>query len=277
MNPAFMRHFLFWLVVSFFLGSCTVNKDLLFKTPVGYEYARQPDSLGPSARLSPNNFITMNFFTGNGYMLVEMGIGGGSMLGGPSQGGQQQMMMMRGGGMQYLIDRDGTAKMPVLGRVKLDGLTIREAELYLESLYSQYYNEPYVILNVQNNRAIVSPGAGGTAQVIPLMNNNTTLMEALAMAGGINDRGVASKIKLIRQNEETKEREIFLIDLSTVDGLNQADLIIQPNDIIYVEPLPLLAREFIQEISPVITLVTTSVSLITTTILILQLFEGEGN
>lgn len=264
MKFAYMRHFLFWLAVSFFLGSCTVNKDLLFKTPKDYTFASEPDSLGPSAKLAPNNFITMNFFTGNGYMLVEMGLGGGSMLGAGSQvqGGQQQMMMMRGGGMQYLIDRDGTAKMPVLGRVKLEGLTIREAEVYLESLYSQYYNEPYIILNVQNNRAIVSPGAGGTAQVITLMNNNTTLMEALAMVGGINERGVASKIKLIRLNEETKEREIFLVDLSTVDGIHRADLIVQPNDIIYVEPLPLIARELVQEVTPIITLISTTVLLL---------------
>lgn len=276
MKSAYMRHFLFWLVISFFMGSCTINKDLLFRTPKDYEYAVPPDSLGPSAKLAPNNFITMNFFTGNGYMLVEMGIGS-SMLGqgAQMQGGQQQMMMMRGGGMQYLIDRDGTAKMPVIGRVKLEGLTIREAERYLESLYAQYYNEPYIILNVQNNRAIVSPGAGGTATVIPLTNNNTTLMEALAMAGGVNQRGIASRVKLIRQNEETKEREVYLIDLSTVEGLNEADLIIQPNDIIYVEPLPLLAREFIQEISPVITLITTSVSLITTTLFIISLMNDD--
>ncbi len=275
MKSAYMRHFLFWLVISFFMGSCTINKDLLFRTPKDYEYAVPPDSLGPSAKLAPNNFITMNFFTGNGYMLVEMGIGSSMLSQGNMQGGQQQMMMMRGGGMQYLIDRDGTAKMPVIGRVKLEGLTIREAERYLESLYAQYYNEPYIILNVQNNRAIVSPGAGGTATVIPLTNNNTTLMEALAMAGGVNQRGIASRVKLIRQNEETKEREVYLIDLSTVEGLNEADLIIQPNDIIYVEPLPLLAREFIQEISPVITLITTSVSLITTTLFIISLMNDD--
>lgn len=264
-----MRHLIFWLLVSFFLGSCTINKDLLFKTPKDYEYATQPDSLGPSAKLAPNNFITMNFYTGNGYMLVEMGLGTAmlSQGGQQAQGGQQGMMMaMRGSGMQYLIDRDGTVKLPVLGRVKLEGMTLREAEAYLEEMYSQYYNEPYIILNVQNNRVIVSPGAGGTASVITLMNNNTTLMEALSMVGGITERGNASKIKLIRIKEDTKQREVYQIDLSTIDGLYEADMIVQPNDIIYVEPLPLIARELVQEITPVITLLST-------TILILAIFN----
>ncbi len=260
-----MRYTLLCVAAALFLGSCTINKDLLFKTPKDFEYAVEPDSLGPSAKLAANNFITMNFFTGNGYMLVEMGIAGG-MLGGQNMmmqgGGQQQMMMMRGGGMQYLIDRDGTVKLPVIGRVKLEGMTIREAESYVEELYTQYYNEPYVILNVQNNRAIVSPGAGGRAQVITLQNNNTTLMEALAMVGGIDERGNASKVKLIRQNEKTKEREIYKLDLSKVEGMHRADIIIQPNDIIYVEPLPLIAREIVREINPVITLISTSILLL---------------
>lgn len=259
-----MRPLLLLLVVSVFMGSCTINKDLLFKTPKDYEYAPQPDFLGPSAKLAPNNFITMNFFTGNGYMLVEMGLGG-SLLGGQGQqqGGQQgMMMMMQGGGMRYLIDRDGTVKLPVIGRVKVEGLTIREAETMLEKLYAQYYNEPYIILNVLNNRVIVSPGAGGTAQVITLTNNNTTLLEALSMVGGVDERGNSSKIKLIRLNDQTKEREVFRIDLSTIDGIAKVDMIVQPNDIIYVEPLPLLAREFVQEITPVITLISTTVLLI---------------
>ncbi len=273
-----MRHLLFWLITGLLFSSCTINKDLLFKTPKDYQYAELPTDLGPSAKLSANNFITMNFFTGNGYMLVEMGLGSSMLAGqqqGQMQGGQGMMMMMQGGGMRYLIDRDGTAKLPVIGRVKLEGLTIREAETLLESLYTQYYNEPYVIINVLNNRVIVSPGSGGQAAVITLMNNNTTLLEALSMVGGVNERGKAANIKLIRKNETTQEREVYLIDLSKVEGLNMADMIVQPNDIIYVDPLPLLAREFVQEISPVVALISTTVSLITTTVLIVTLINQD--
>src|SRR5690606_25681820 len=113
------------------------------------------------------------------------------------------------------------------------------------------------------NRVIVSPGSGGTAQVITLTNANTTLLEALALAGGVSDRGVASKIKLIRENKESGGRDVYLVDLSTIDGLAQADLIVQPNDIIYVEPLPLIASELVREISPIITLITTTALIIT--------------
>lgn len=259
-----MKHPLLWILTAVALSHCTINKDLLFKTPRDYTFNTFPDTLGPSAKLAPNNVLDFNFFTGNGHILVESGIGANTMLGpGAGMGMRQNQFLMQQAQLPYIIDRDGTVKLPVIGRVKLEGLTLRDAETKLEELYSQYYNEPFVLLSVNNNRVIVSPGAGGTAQVITLVNNNTTLIEALAMAGGVQERGNAAKIKLIRSSENNRSREIYQFDLSTIDGVKYADIIVQPNDIIYVEPLPLLAREFVQEIGPVVTLLTTVILLVT--------------
>ena len=254
-----MRYTLVWLAMAIFLGSCTVNIDILFKTPNDFEYTEIPDSLGRETKINTNNYISMVFYTGNGHILVEQGIGATVLTNANTSGNSAAN---RRNQLNYLVDKDGTAKLPVLGRVKLEGLTLREAEALLEDLYSEYYNEPYVLLTVNNNRVVVSPGSGGRAQVITLINANTTLMEALALAGGIDDRGIASKIKLIRQNDETGKRDVYLIDLSTIEGLDKADMIVQPNDIIYVQPLPLLASELVREITPIITLITTATLLI---------------
>jgi polysaccharide export outer membrane protein len=201
----------------------------------------------------------MFFFTGDGHTLIENGIGTSVLSG--SNGGNGANLNVRNQ-ITYVVDEDGTIKLPVLGRIPIAGLSIREAESYLEQLYTQYYNEPFVVLQVNNNRVIVSPGDGGAAKVITLTNENTTLLEALALAGGISDRGISSKIKLIRVNDLTNERDVFLIDLSTIEGISKADLIVQPNDIIYVEPLPLIASGLVQEIAPIITLITTAALLI---------------
>lgn len=253
-----MRRILFLVLVAFTLGSCTINKDLLFKTPTDYTFDEIPDSTRAEVVIAPNNLLTFNFFTGNGHILVEQSIGNGILGGGQNN----QNIMNQRNQISYLVNEDGTVKLPVLGRVHLDGLSIREAQSKLEEMYSVYYNEPFVMLQVQNNRVIISPGAGGTAQVITLVNANTTLMEALAMAGGVNARGNSSKIKLLRENRETGEREVYLIDLSTIDGIKAADMIVQANDIVYVEPLPLIAREFVEEITPIVTLITTAALLI---------------
>lgn len=255
-----MKYVLIWLTVGLLMGSCTVNKDILFKTPTDYVYDELPDTMITESRITPNNIITMNFFTGDGHMLIESGIGSSLLTG--NRSGNSSTTFGRNQ-ISYLVDNDGTVKLPVLGRVELAGLSIREAESKLENLYSKYYNEPFVMLDVNNNRVIVSPGTGGKAQVITLVNANTTLLEALALAGGVADRGVASKIKLIRNNKKTGKRDVFQIDLSTIDGLTMADMIVQPEDIIYVEPLPLIASELVREITPFITLLTTAVLVLT--------------
>ena len=126
-------------------------------------------------------------------------------------------------------------------------MTLREAGLYLEEAYSEYLNNPMVRLQVMNKRVTIFPGgSGGSAKVINLVNNNTTLIEALALAGGIND-GKAYKIKLIRG--DLKNPTIYQIDLSTVEGLKQADLVLQANDIIYVEPAKVLTQ-FMKDFNP---------------------------
>lgn len=255
-----MKNVLIGLALAFFLGSCNVNKDILFKTPNDYVYDELPDSIRAQTLISPNNIIRMDFYTGDGHVLIESGIGSGILTNsGRGSGGN----INRANQITYLISQDGTVKLPVLGRVKLAGLSIREAERKLEKLYSKYYNEPFVILKVSNNRVIVSPGSGGNAQVIILENANTTLMEALALAGGIDRRGIASEIKLIRKNKKTGERDVYKIDLSTIAGLEQADMIVQPEDIIYVEPLPMIASGVVKEIAPFVALLTTAVLVIT--------------
>lgn len=255
-----MRHVLLWLIVALFAVSCTVNKDILFKTPTDFAYDTLPDSTRSETRITPNNVLTMYFFTGNGHMMIERGLGSAVI----SDGGTQASNALNTRNqITYLVGMDGTVKLPVIGRVHLDGLTLRQAEKKLEEMYSLYYNDPFVILQVSNNRVIVSPGAGGRAQVVTLTNANTTVLEALAQVGGIADRGIASKIKLIRENRDSGKREIYHLDLSTIDGLAQADFIVQPNDIIYVEPLPLIARELVREITPIVTLLSTTVLIIT--------------
>ena len=130
-------------------------------------------------------------------------------------------------------------------------MTIRQAEESLEKAYADYFNDPFVKIRVINNRVIVFPGGeGGIAKVVKLENSNTTLFEALAEAGGIIN-GRADKIKLIRG--DLKNPDVYLIDLSTVDGMKQADLILQANDIIYVEPRLRLSYFVTTELMPYLT------------------------
>ena len=80
------------------------------------------------------------------------------------------------------------------------------------------------------------------------------MIEALADAGGITPTGKAYKIKLIRG--DTRNPQVMLIDLSTVEGLKQSNLLLQANDIIYVEPVPRISQGILAELTPIIGLIS---------------------
>ena len=163
--------------------------------------------------------------------------------------------MNQQGGMSYLVKPDGLIELPELGNIRLEGLTLEEAEELLEEAYASYYNEPYVILRIMNNRVYIFPGESGRASVVTLVNMNTTLLEVLAMTGGIGNRANASKVKLIRRT--ASGNEVYKMDLSTIDGLDAANVVVQAYDIIYVEPLPQLVREATESLTPIASLIST--------------------
>lgn len=212
-----------------------------------------PISPTDAYRLAPDDKISFSLFVEDGKRIIEMSSG----VGGAASRGQQ----LTSSGIQYLIRNDGTVEVPMLGLVNLGGLSIIEAQEKLSELYSVNYVDPFIQIEVTNRRVIVFPGSGGDAKVIPLINDNTTLMEAIALAGGITERGKSKIIKVMRQDNNT--RKVYQIDLSTLDGLKYADMIVQSNDYIYVEPTKQLSREFLKEVTPIVSLISSAILVIT--------------
>ncbi|MBS1559506.1 MAG: polysaccharide biosynthesis/export family protein [Bacteroidetes bacterium] len=132
-------------------------------------------------------------------------------------------------GINYLIDQSGLVKLPLIGELKLEGLTLRQAEEIAQKEYSKFFTEAYVQLTFANKRVIVLGAPGGL--VIPLTNQHVTVAEVLASAKGINNEAHANRIKLIRDNH------VYAIDFSTVQGFQEGNIAVQPGDIVYVEPV----------------------------------------
>lgn len=250
-----MCKLLYLFGLSLFFSSCGwINPSIMLKTEKGYQYSKNPDSAKTlDYKISQNDILEFSMYSNDGFKLVDL-----TSLNTSNTGYRFES------NIQYLVESDGSAKLPVLGRIKLSGYTIREAESFLEEKYASFYVRPYVIMSVSNKRVIVFPGSAGDAKVIPLINNNTTLIEALALAGGIADDGKAKMVKLIRTNAENKH-DIFLIDLSVIEGIKLGNMVLQANDIIYVEPRKKYASRFIQEAAPIVSILTSIFVLITYT------------
>ena len=250
-----MRKLLYLFGLSLFFTSCGwINPSIMLKTGKDYKYAQNPDSTKAlDYKISANDILEFSMYSNDGFKLVDL-----TSLNSANMGYRFES------NIQYLVESDGSAKLPVLGRIKLSGYTIREAETLLEEKYASFYVRPYVIMSVSNKRVIVFPGSAGDAKVIPLVNNNTTLIEALALAGCIADDGKARMVKLIRETPD-KKHDVFLIDLSQIEGIKQGTMVLQANDIIYVEPRKKYASRFIQEAAPIVSILTSIFILITYT------------
>jgi|TARA_R110000737_G_scaffold93859_3_gene127300 polysaccharide export outer membrane protein len=239
------------------ISSCGINSNIMLKSPTG-EYA-DLDSLPlrPEEEyiISPDDKIVFSISTNDGTKLIE------------SLSSIDNSVKPSGFSTEYLVRQDSLVELPVLGKIRVAGLTIPECETLLEEKFSKTYQDPFVQVRIVNQRVIVFPGGGGDAVVIPLLNSNTTLMEVIAQAGGIPERGRANSVKLMRKENGT--RNIYSIDLSTIEGLRYTDIIVQANDYIYIEPNPQLARETIKEIAPIVSLFSSAL-IILTVVLTLQ-------
>lgn len=233
------------------MTSCGVNSHIMFKGD-NSEVVKDEIPLSPEEayRISPDDKITFTMYTEDGKRIVEVMSGVGGEQGAAGRIGQ-------GADIEYLVRSDGTVELPVVGKVNVQGLSVVESQKKIADLFSKKYKDPFVQVEVTNRRVIVFPGTGGDAKIVPLKNNNTTLMEVIASAGGITERGKSNEIKVIRKTPEG--RKIYLIDLSTLDGLKYADMVVQSSDYIYVEPTKQLSREVLKEAAPIFSLISSAV------------------
>lgn len=247
-----MQKLLLFSILVLFLSSCGwLNPSIMLKTKKDYAFAQNPDSTNAADyKISPNDIIEFSLYSNDGFKLVDL----------TSLNTNNSSTIRVQNNIDYLVEPNGDIKLPVLGKIKLTGYTIRDAQAFLEGKYATYYIRPFILLKVINKRVLVFPGSAGDAKVIPLVNNNTTLIEGIALAGGLAEDGKAKTIKLIRENKG--QREVYLIDLSVIEGIKQASMVLQANDIIYVEPRKRYATRFLQEVAPIISIISSTLVLI---------------
>ena len=204
----------------------------------------------------------------NGELQFGQPAGGGTPAGGgaaPSAAGGGSRSTGQGagsatGGAVFLVQADGTVVLPMVNRVRVSGLTLLEADSVLALRYNEFYKESFVTTRVTNNRVIILGATSG--KVIPLNNDNMNLLEVLALAGGVDGAGGASalyrnggrvnNIRIIRG--DLKNPRVQQIDLSTLDGMRRANLQVEPNDVIYVEPIRRPVLDALVDAGPILSI-----------------------
>ncbi len=241
------------VILLLFLSSCKLYKqDIMFKLDDNYTESDLTQAVALAEKnyeIKKNDYLRLDLFTNKGERIVDPNFE--LMANNLNQNMQQNRQFV------YLVRQDGLVKLPMVGDADILGLTIYEAEQKLQTLYSEHYKDPFVVLRYENRRVIVLGANGG--QVIPLVNENTSLIEVIALSGGINQGAKSQSVRLIRGN--LNGPEVYQIDLSTISGMKSSIVRLEPGDIIYIDPWRRVWLESLRDVSPILSLVSSVITL----------------
>lgn len=229
------------------LSSCKYFfPNYLFRETKDFYYYEMTELKQMEHIVMHGDFIAFNVTSMKGLDLIDLNSG--------SQGSGQTQSILRGTGAQFFVRQDGTVDLPILGVVQVAGMKRLEVEKILREKYSGIFVDPFITITITNRRAFVLAGLG-RAQVVPLPRENTSLIELLALAGGIAENAKSSKIRIIRGDYENPT--IKKVDLSTITGLKDAGMIVQANDLVIIDPVTRIAPAILRELAPYLSLFTT--------------------
>lgn len=205
------------LIAGMWLGGCT--PQWMFQHREGFDPSKHQAPLAEAYEhvLEPDDKITVSVWghdelgVGSSFSVYDANLESGHFL---------------------TIDLRGEITLPLIGRVKIAGLTCRESDLYLGQLYTQYVKNPIVRLRVLNHTVTVlgevkSPGN------YPIERQRQTLIETLGDAGGFTDYADKGELLILRPDSLGRYSEIR-VDLTDAYTLYAQDLSLRPRDVIYV-------------------------------------------
>ena len=237
--------FLVFFASIFFLSSCITNRNLEYinteHTKVqsaNYEYVIQKEDL-LSIQISSTTKSEYDFFN-----LQETS--------------NPQLMAQNPYLYGYLVKTDGMVILPMIGRVKVEGFTISEVEDEIKKISSTYFKDPIVKVNILNFQVSIlgevhSPGEYN------IVRSNQNIFHLIGKSQDLTEFANRKRVKVIRKNGVESTRVIFL-DLTDPKLLNNKNIYLQPQDIVYVEPLNDFYAGF-KSMSSVISLGISSITL----------------
>ena len=159
----------------------------------------------------------------------------------------------------YLVDVNGNISFPVLGEIKLSGLTKSEAISLIKDRLAQYLKDPIVTIKFLNYKITVLGEVARPGQYT-INNERVTILDALGMAGDMTPYGKRNTVLVTRENNG--KLEFARLNLNSDDVFNSPYYFLQQNDVVYVEPNNVRAIAS-QNLSLYLSMITTLASLAT--------------
>jgi len=123
--------------------------------------------------------------------------------------------------------------LPLLNSVNVEGLTIKQLNEFLTEKYRQFLKAPYVKASVKNHKVFVL-GEVTKRGVIPIEGEAISIIEAIAMSGGLTDHAIRNRVRII--SEDNGKYTLGTLNLNKFSTLNSRNLMLKHNSILYIEP-----------------------------------------
>ena len=233
-----LTHFLLLAVAVMLVASC--------KTPKNVAYIKNSDSIDYTrseylydARIMPKDILTITVNTVNPEASAPFNLIVRSTLNATGSN-----ISSNSGALQtYLVDNEGCIDFPVVGKLQVGGLTKAMCEKLIHDKIQRYMNaeeNPIVTVRMSNYKISVL-GEVNRPGMFTVGNEKINIFEALAQAGDLTIYGVRDRVKLIRENSKGR-KEIHTINLNDAEIVNSPYYYLQQNDVVYVEPNQVKAR-----------------------------------
>lgn len=159
----------------------------------------------------------------------------------------------------YLVDQDGFIDFPVVGKLAVGGMTIRQVKEILQQKLSNMINNPVVEVRIMNYKVIML-GEVNAPGVVIAPGHGLNILEAIAAAGDVRFTGRKDNVMVIRQ--ENGAKKMVRLNLNSSEVFHSPYFELKQNDIVYVEPNRLQRSqnsEFLKLYLPSIASVTSTI------------------
>ena len=212
-----VKFFGFLFLTSFLITSCGSRKEIVyFQNARDFETLVNTDTFTPTFKV--NDIVSIYVSTYNLDAVKPFNL---------------VRLTGEGNEIDYLIDKDGFIDYPVLGKIKLVGLTVEQAKEVFKEKLKDYLVDPIINIRILNFRVTVD-GAVNNPGTYQISGERITILEALGLAGGLNIKGRRDNVLIVRDFNGTKT--FTRIDLTTKEFVNSPVYYLTQNDFVYVEP-----------------------------------------
>ncbi|MDB4919442.1 MAG: Polysaccharide export outer membrane protein [Mucilaginibacter sp.] len=225
--------FLFLAVICMFLCSCGNTKKLIYFQDIPEAKAAAPVALGNYSEpiIQPDDILAININTTDPAATVSINSRNGVYVNGGSNPQNGSANPLAG----YLVDKNGNVEVPVIGTIKIAGLTTSQARAAIKDRANHSFIDPVVDVRFSNFKVtVIGEVNHPAAYIIP--NEQVTLLDAIGYAGDLTIYGRRTNVLLIRKQADGKNVSVRL-DMTKKEMLSSPYFYLKQNDIVYVEPL----------------------------------------